>query len=56
MIFLETPFGDDATMTFVEGANWMLDKVMDLLKDCKVFDRLGRRPVKAEDFRKALED
>ena len=34
----------------------MLDKVMmDLLEDCEVFDRLGGRPVKADDFRKALE-
>lgn len=40
---------------FKAGAEWMLDKVMDLLKDCEVFDRLGGRPVKAEDFRKALE-
>ena len=41
---------------FKAGARWMLDKVMDLLEDCEVFDRLGGRPVKAEDFRKAMEE
>lgn len=46
----------DAYAGFVDGAEWMLDKVMDLLEDCEVFDRLGGRPVKAEDFRKALEE
>lgn len=41
---------------FKAGAEWMLGKVMDLLEDCEVFDRLGGRPIKAEDFRKALEE
>ena len=41
---------------FEAGAEWMLDKVMGLFEDCVVFDRLGGRPVKAEDFRKALEE
>ena len=40
---------------FKAGARWMIDKVMDLLEDYVVFDRLGR-PVKVEDFRKALEE
>lgn len=50
-----TPFGNDIELAFIEGAKWMLGKVMDLLEDCEVFDRLGGRPVKAEDFKKALE-
>ena len=41
---------------FAKGMQCMLDKVMDLLEDCEVFDRLGGRPVKVEDFRKALEE
>ena len=45
---------------FRAGARWMLgmlDKVMmDLPEDCEVFDILGGRPVKADDFRKALEE
>lgn len=41
---------------FRDGAKWMLGKVIDLLEDCEVFDRLGGRPIKAEDFRKALEE
>ncbi len=37
---------------FIEGANWMLDKVMNLISE--VSDKFGR-PVDAETFRKALE-
>lgn len=51
-----TPFGKDVAMAFSEGAEWMLGKVMDLLEGCEVVDRLGGRPVKIEDFKKALEE
>ena len=40
---------------FSKGMQCMLDKVMNLLEDCKVFDKFGR-PVKSETFRKALEE
>lgn len=38
---------------FKAGANWMLEKVMDLISG--VSDRSGR-PVDAEEFRKAMEE
>ena len=54
--FLDTSMRYLACRGFEDGAKWMLDKVMDLLEDCEVFDRLGGRPIKADDFRKALEE
>lgn len=38
---------------FKAGANWMLEKVMNLISE--VSDKFGR-PVDAETFRKALEE
>lgn len=54
--FLDNTMRYLAYSGYVDGAKWMLGKVMDLLEDCEVFDRLGGRPIKAEDFRKALEE
>lgn len=45
----------DIEDAFVDGAEYMLDKVMTLIEDSVVFDKFGR-PVKSETFRKALEE
>lgn len=45
----------DIEDAFVDGAKYMLDKVMTLIEDSVVFDKFGR-PVKSEIFRKALEE
>lgn len=45
----------DIEDAFVDGANYMLDKVMTLIEDSEVFDKFGR-PVKSEIFRKTLEE
>lgn len=45
----------DIEDAFVDGANYMLDKVMTLIEDSEVFDKFGR-PVKSETFRKTLEE
>lgn len=45
----------DLEDAFVDGANYMLDKVMNLIEDSVVFDKFGR-PIDVENFRKAMEE
>ena len=45
----------DIEDAFVDGAKYMLDKVMPLIEDSVVFDKFGR-PVDVENFRKAMEE
>ena len=47
-------YNEAAKDGFIEGANWMLEKVMSLIEDSVIFDKFGR-PVKSETLRKALE-
>ena len=44
---------DVAFHSYIAGAKWMLEKVMNLISE--VSDRSGR-PVDAEEFRKAMEE
>lgn len=44
----------DIEDAFVDGAKYMLDKVMTLIEDNIVFDKFGR-PIDVENFRKAME-
>lgn len=44
---------DVAFHSYIAGANWMLEKVMNLISE--VSDKFGR-PVDAEEFRKALKE
>lgn len=49
---------DEAYMkrdAFQRGANWMLEKAINWLNDKVMFDEVGR-PIKIEQFRKAMED
>lgn len=48
-------YNEAAKDGFIEGAKWMLDKVMNLIEDSAIFDKFGR-PVKSETFRKAMEE
>ena len=45
----------DIEDAFVDGAKYMLDKVMTLIEDSVVFDKFGR-PIDVENFRKAMEE
>lgn len=40
---------------FESGANWMLEKAIDLIGDNIIFDKFGK-PVDAENFRKAMNE
>lgn len=40
---------------FEAGANWMLEKAIDLIGDNIIFDKFGK-PVDAKNFRKAINE
>lgn len=48
-------FVNQQRFAFSKGANWMLEKAMALIEDSVIFDKFGR-PVKSENFRKAMEN
>ena len=51
----ESFFVNQQRFAFSKGANWMLEKAMALIEDSVIFDKFGR-PVKSENFRKAMEN
>ena len=50
-----TPFKNDIKMTFSEGAQWMLKKVLDYIDNNVVFNKFGET-INSEGFIKAMKD
>lgn len=50
-----SPDNNESKDAFLNGALWMLEKAMVLIKDSVIFDKF-ERPVKSETFRKAMEE
>lgn len=50
-----TPFRNDIEMAFSEGAQWMLEKVLDYIGDNVVFNKFGET-INSEDFIKAIKE
>ena len=50
-----TPFRNDIKIAFIEGAQWMLEKVLDYIGDNVVFNKFGET-INSEDFIKAIKE
>ena len=50
-----TPFRNDIKMAFSEGAQWMLEKVLDYIDNNVVFNKFGET-INSEGFIKAMKD
>ena len=48
-------YNEAAKEGFIKGANWMLEKAADWIRDNVVFDKFGRS-INIENFRKAMEE